>query len=97
MLQSSYNTFAGCFYYMTIFLDPRPSSYSILFFKFLAAPTKTNEKISKWKMRRMKLKLKKQQLKSAENSSSLMSELPFALTSPTTWKELGCMYILPAN
>ncbi|XP_017264727.1 A-kinase anchor protein 7 isoform X2 [Kryptolebias marmoratus] len=50
--------------------------------------TKTNEKISKWKMRRVKLKLKKQ-LKSAETSANLMSELPFALTSPTTWKELG--------
>lgn len=66
-------------------------------FYFLATPTKTSEKISKWKMRRAKLKLKKKQLKSTETSANLMSELPFALTSPTTWKELGCMYIFPAT
>ncbi|XP_037541726.1 A-kinase anchor protein 7 isoform X2 [Nematolebias whitei] len=54
-----------------------------------STPTKTSEKISKWKMRREKLKLKKKQLKSTETSANLMAELPFALTSPTTWKELG--------
>ncbi|XP_036003499.1 A-kinase anchor protein 7-like [Fundulus heteroclitus] len=52
-------------------------------------PTEPNEKKSKRKMRREKLKLMKRKLKSAEASASLMSELPFALTSPTTWKELG--------
>lgn len=36
----------------------------------------------------------RRKLKSAEASANLMSELPFALTSPTTWKELGCMYTL---
>lgn len=36
----------------------------------------------------------KKKLKSADSSDDLMSELPFALTSPTTWKELGCVYIL---
>lgn len=34
------------------------------------------------------------QLKSADTLENLMSELPFSLTSSTTWKELGCVYIL---
>ncbi|XP_038149176.1 A-kinase anchor protein 7-like isoform X2 [Cyprinodon tularosa] len=50
---------------------------------------KSNEKKSKRKIRREKMKLIKKKLKSVEASASLMSELPFALTSPTTWKELG--------
>lgn len=45
-------------------------------------------------MRREKKKLMKRKLKSADTVGSLMLELPFALTSPTTWKELGCMYII---
>ncbi|XP_041831157.1 A-kinase anchor protein 7-like isoform X2 [Melanotaenia boesemani] len=49
----------------------------------------SNEKISKSKIRREKKKLMKKKLKSSDASASLMSELPFALTSPTTWKELG--------
>jgi len=45
-------------------------------------------------MRRAKKKLIKKQLKAADTLGTLMSELPFSLTSPTSWKELGCMYIL---
>ncbi|XP_061563315.1 A-kinase anchor protein 7-like isoform X2 [Cololabis saira] len=51
--------------------------------------TASNEKLSKGQMRRKKRKLKKKKLKSSDISDNLMSELPFALTSPTTWKELG--------
>ncbi|KAM6915206.1 A-kinase anchor protein 7 [Xenentodon cancila] len=51
--------------------------------------TASNEKLSKGQMRRKRRKLKKKKLKSSDISASLMSELPFALTSPTTWKELG--------
>ncbi|XP_051264549.1 A-kinase anchor protein 7 isoform X2 [Dicentrarchus labrax] len=45
----------------------------------------SSEKNTKRKMRREK----KKKLKSADTSDNLMSELPFSLTSPTTWKELG--------
>lgn len=51
-------------------------------------PTGSVEKKSKRKMRRERQKLMKKKLKSDEASAILMSELPFALTSPTTWKEL---------
>ncbi|XP_023285808.1 A-kinase anchoring protein 7 isoform X1 [Seriola lalandi dorsalis] len=54
-----------------------------------AAPTGSNEKKTKRKMRRERKKLMKEKLKSADTSENLMSELPFALTSPTKWKELG--------
>ncbi|XP_076612281.1 A kinase (PRKA) anchor protein 7 isoform X3 [Chaetodon auriga] len=54
-----------------------------------AAPAGSSEKSTKRKMRREKRKLMKKKLKSADTSGNLMSELPFSLTSPTTWKELG--------
>nr|XP_043905114.1 A-kinase anchor protein 7-like isoform X2 [Solea senegalensis] len=47
----------------------------------------SNEK-TKRKMKREWKKLMKKKLRSAHSSDNLMSELPFALTSPTTWKEL---------
>uniref|UniRef100_A0A667ZZ48 Protein kinase A anchor protein nuclear localisation signal domain-containing protein n=1 Tax=Myripristis murdjan TaxID=586833 RepID=A0A667ZZ48_9TELE len=50
-----------------------------------AADTSREKKMN----RRMRRKLMKKKLAMAENSESLMSELPFALTSPTSWKELG--------
>lgn len=46
-------------------------------------------------MRREKRKLTKKREKSADALNNVMSELPFSLTSPTAWKELGCVYILP--
>ncbi|XP_042246853.1 A-kinase anchor protein 7-like isoform X2 [Thunnus maccoyii] len=49
----------------------------------------SSEKKTKRKTRKEKRKLMKKNLKSAETSDVLMSELPFALTSPTAWKELG--------
>ncbi|XP_035535015.1 A-kinase anchor protein 7-like [Morone saxatilis] len=49
----------------------------------------SSEKNTKRKTRREKKKLMKKNLKSADTSDNLMSELPFSLTSPTTWKELG--------
>ncbi|XP_022626217.1 A-kinase anchor protein 7 isoform X3 [Seriola dumerili] len=55
----------------------------------VSAPTGSNEKKTKRKMRRERKKLMKEKLKSADTSKNLMSELPFALTSPTKWKELG--------
>nr|XP_046228854.1 A-kinase anchor protein 7-like isoform X2 [Scatophagus argus] len=54
-----------------------------------ASPGALSEKNIKRKMRREKRKLMKKKLKSADSWDSLMSELPFSLTSPTTWKELG--------
>lgn len=54
--------------------------------------TESNEKKIKRKMRREKRKLLKKKIKSNEPLDTLMSELPFALTSPTSWKELECMY-----
>lgn len=50
-----------------------------------AAPTASHEKKAK---RKTKRKIMKKRLKSDDLSGSLMSELPFALASPTTWKEL---------
>ncbi|KAI9522578.1 hypothetical protein NQZ68_034930 [Dissostichus eleginoides] len=52
-------------------------------------PVGSNEKKMKRKKRREKRKLINRHLKSAETSDNYMSELPFSLTSPTTWKELG--------
>lgn len=49
-------------------------------------PTGSSEKKTMMKKRREKRKLMKK--------NCLMSELPFALTSPTAWKELGCMSFL---
>ncbi|XP_008298628.1 A-kinase anchor protein 7 isoform gamma isoform X2 [Stegastes partitus] len=54
-----------------------------------AGPSGSDEKTTKRKTRREKRKLMKKKLKSADASENLMSELPFALTSPTTWKALG--------
>ncbi|XP_072218241.1 uncharacterized protein [Leuresthes tenuis] len=54
-----------------------------------SAPKGLDEKTSKRKMRRERRKLMRKKLKSADSSAHLMSELPFALTSPTSWKELG--------
>lgn len=51
--------------------------------------TGSNEKKIKNKMRREKRKLLKKKPKSDETLETLMSELPFALTSPSLWKELG--------
>ncbi|KAJ0026968.1 hypothetical protein NQD34_017968, partial [Periophthalmus magnuspinnatus] len=47
------------------------------------------DKKTRRRMWREKKKLKKN-MKSDEPLDTLMSELPFALTSPTSWKELGC-------
>ncbi|XP_019947516.2 A-kinase anchor protein 7 isoform X1 [Paralichthys olivaceus] len=55
----------------------------------VSAATESNEKNAKRRIRREKKKLIKKNLKSAHTVDNLMSELPFALTSPTTWKELG--------
>ncbi|KAI3363780.1 hypothetical protein L3Q82_001388 [Scortum barcoo] len=54
-----------------------------------AAPTGSTDKNAKRRTRREKRKLMKKKQKSADTSDNLMSELPFCLTSPTTWKELG--------
>uniref|UniRef100_A0A3P8TME3 A-kinase anchoring protein 7 n=1 Tax=Amphiprion percula TaxID=161767 RepID=A0A3P8TME3_AMPPE len=54
-----------------------------------AAASGSDEKTTKRKTRREKRKLMKKKLKSPDTSENLMSELPFALTSPTTWKALG--------
>ncbi|XP_030260913.1 A-kinase anchor protein 7 isoform X2 [Sparus aurata] len=55
----------------------------------VSAPADSTEKNTKMKKRREKRKLIKRKLKSKDASDNLMSELPFCLTSPTTWKELG--------
>lgn len=47
------------------------------------------ERHARTQMRRAKKKLIKKQLKAADTLGTLMSELPFSLTSPTSWKELG--------
>lgn len=48
------------------------------------------EKKTRRRMRREKKKLIKKNIKSNDEPlDTLMSELPFALTSPTSWKELG--------
>ncbi|XP_034999495.1 A-kinase anchor protein 7-like isoform X1 [Hippoglossus stenolepis] len=54
----------------------------------VSAATKSNEKNTKRKIKREKKKFMKKKLKPAHTENNLMSELPFALTSPTTWKEL---------
>lgn len=59
----------------------------------LAAPQGLGEKNTKRKMRRERRKLMKKRLNSADSQDNFMSELPFSLTSPTTWKDLGCAYI----
>lgn len=59
-----------------------------------STPTESSKKNMKRKLRRERRKLMKKKLKSPESSDGLMSKLPFALTSPTSWKELGCTYIL---
>lgn len=51
-----------------------------------------NEKKTKRKMRRDKRKVMKKRLHSADPQDNFMSELPFCVTSPTTWKELGCAW-----
>ncbi|XP_029983858.1 A-kinase anchor protein 7 isoform X2 [Sphaeramia orbicularis] len=51
--------------------------------------TGSNEKKIKRKMRREKRKLLKKKHKSDDTMETLMSELPFAFTSPSLWKELG--------
>ncbi|XP_035811160.1 A-kinase anchor protein 7 isoform X2 [Amphiprion ocellaris] len=55
----------------------------------VCAASGSDEKTTKRKTRREKRKLMKKKLKSPDTSENLMSELPFALTSPTTWKALG--------
>ncbi|XP_036942164.1 A-kinase anchor protein 7-like isoform X2 [Acanthopagrus latus] len=56
----------------------------------VSAPADLTEKNTKTKRRRREnKKLIKRKLKSTDASDNLMSELPFCLTSPTTWKELG--------
>uniref|UniRef100_UPI0037E93032 A-kinase anchor protein 7-like isoform X2 n=1 Tax=Semicossyphus pulcher TaxID=241346 RepID=UPI0037E93032 len=52
----------------------------------VSPPAESGEKT---KRRREKRKWMKKKLRSADTSNNLMSELPFSLTSPTTWKELG--------
>lgn len=52
----------------------------------VSAVPESSEKAAKRKTRKEKRKKKP---KSADSSDNLMSELPFCLTSPTTWKELG--------
>ncbi|KAM6905770.1 uncharacterized protein akap7 [Lycodopsis pacificus] len=49
----------------------------------------SSERQMRRKMKRARQKLKKKQLKSADTLDTLMSELPFSVTSPTTWKELA--------
>ncbi|XP_070782307.1 A-kinase anchor protein 7-like [Enoplosus armatus] len=49
----------------------------------------SSEKKEKRKMRREKRKWTRKKLKSADTLDNLMSELPFSLTSPTAWRELG--------
>ncbi|XP_073348992.1 uncharacterized protein [Pagrus major] len=55
----------------------------------VSAPADSTEMNIKRKRRREKRKLIKKKLKSADTLDNLMSELPFCLTSPSTWKELG--------
>uniref|UniRef100_A0A3Q3ESR5 A-kinase anchor protein 7-like n=1 Tax=Labrus bergylta TaxID=56723 RepID=A0A3Q3ESR5_9LABR len=54
----------------------------------LSTPAGSDEK-TKSKRRREKRNWRKKKLKSSDTTNDLMSELPFALTSPTTWEELG--------
>ncbi|RVE56121.1 hypothetical protein OJAV_G00232950 [Oryzias javanicus] len=55
----------------------------------LSGSPATSKKPSKSQKRREKKKLTRKKFKPPDISADLMSELPFALTSPTTWKELG--------
>ncbi|XP_074470923.1 A-kinase anchor protein 7 isoforms delta and gamma isoform X1 [Sebastes fasciatus] len=55
----------------------------------VSAQAGSSEKTTKRKMRRERRKSMMKQLKSADTLENLMSELPFSLTSSTTWKELG--------
>lgn len=82
-------------YFMFMFLRIRHVCllYCDLFL-FLAAPAGSSEKKTRRKMRRERRKLMKKELKSADPSDNLMSELPFSLTSPSSWDDLGCVYIL---
>lgn len=57
---------------------------------FLGTPASLSKRSLKQKMRKKNNWVKKK-LKSSDISVSLMSELPFSATSPTTWKELGCV------
>lgn len=56
----------------------------------LATPEGSREKKAKRKTRWEKRKGMKKSIHSSDPQENLMSELPFCLTSPTTWKELGC-------
>uniref|UniRef100_A0A3B4F3H2 A-kinase anchoring protein 7 n=1 Tax=Pundamilia nyererei TaxID=303518 RepID=A0A3B4F3H2_9CICH len=60
--------------------DPEAASVS--------TPSGSNEKKTRRKLRRERKKLMKKTLKSSDTSENLLSELPFALASPTTWKAL---------
>ncbi|KAM3603216.1 uncharacterized protein V6R79_018595 [Siganus canaliculatus] len=55
----------------------------------VSTPPGSEEKNTKRRMRRERRKWMKKKLKATDASDNLMSELPFSLTSPTTWKELG--------
>lgn len=68
---------------------------NIILSLYLASLQGSSEKKAKRKARREKRKVLKKGLQSTEPQDNFMSELPFCLTSPTTWKELGCV-CLPA-
>ncbi|XP_049445549.1 A-kinase anchor protein 7-like isoform X1 [Epinephelus fuscoguttatus] len=55
----------------------------------VSAPAGSSEKKTRRKMRRERRKLMKKELKSADPSDNLLSELPFSLTSPSSWDDLG--------
>ncbi|XP_004542073.2 A kinase (PRKA) anchor protein 7 isoform X1 [Maylandia zebra] len=60
--------------------DPEAASVS--------TPSGLSEKKTRRKLRRERKKLMKKTLKCSDTSENLLSELPFALASPTTWKTL---------
>ncbi|XP_005449716.1 A-kinase anchor protein 7 isoform X3 [Oreochromis niloticus] len=60
----------------------------------VSTPSGSNEKKTRRKLRRERKKLMKKTLKSSDTSENLLSELPFALTSPTTWKALSFILLL---
>nr|XP_004542075.1 A-kinase anchoring protein 7 isoform X2 [Maylandia zebra] len=60
--------------------DPEAASVS--------TPSGSSEKKTRRKLRRERKKLMKKTLKCSDTSENLLSELPFALASPTTWKTL---------
>lgn len=86
-----------CLVFLSLFFNPylQPSAfvphcdYLQLFFP-LAAPKGSSEKKTKGKARRDRRKVTRKRLPSADPQENFMAELPFCLTSPTTWKELGC-------